>query len=195
MGFSDDDFQIKLGITEEGARGGPKSGSGSDFAPTVGAGREPVGSGRESKIDNRIEHVFKHKVVEHPLKGILRYAIAEEMTNGFQSLIPPADQNAFSEAGKLVSDLGANVGIRSLFLHSLKGGAVIGTMMTAIQFIHGKIEEISSRVDKEEEAQKKLSEKITEDNARIETALRAQGDVTADQIKEIEEKLFAREIA
>ena len=197
-----DQFLIELGITEAGtgsSRGGRAvSGSGpsSGGARAARAGRfgidegSPSG-GRMSRGEARAQRFIANRLFEDPAKAVTRYAIGETLAYGFTSLIPNAEQNAFTEVGKIAGD----IGMRSLFLNSLKGGAIIGGLAAGINLVQRSIEQITTRIATLEKENEERKRAIDEARRELVASRDTEGQITAQELKEIREKLYASSVS
>lgn len=181
-----DQFQIELGITQAGAAGVGGSTSAARSRSGIGEGGAVAG-GRPSRGERRANRFLENRLLEDPAKGIIRYAVAESMTQGFSALLPNADHNAFTEVGKIAGE----IGMRSIFLQSLKGGAIIGGLTTAISLVTRSVDKISARMEEIEKEQKESRERIRKINSDLARAFAREGNLTKADIQEIRENLYA----
>lgn len=176
-----DQFEIELGLTEEGAGRGATR-------PGALGGAQAVGL---SKGERRAGRFIGNRLFEDPMKGVTRYAIGEGLTQGFTHLTGMADQNAATEVAKI----GADVGMRSIFLHSLRGGIVIGGLTAAISLIQRSVETISQRAEQLRKEVEQFKTEQKEINARINTLLRQEVSLSKEELAELRQRDFNRTIA
>jgi hypothetical protein len=181
-----DEFQIELGITEAGAagqRGAAAAGGGRVFGGVVGGG--------VSRGERRAGRFIENRLFEDPAKGIARYAIGEAMASGLHTLLPNADGNTFTEVGKIAGD----IGMRSLFLKSLKGGAIIGGITAAISLIQQSLELVTKRAEELRSEFAKFKKDFEESKARTAALLKEDTKVTRQEIEDIRRNLYNRDLA
>lgn len=145
--------------------------------------------------DSRLNRGVERFVMRQPLRQFVKYAAGEMVTSAFSDMINPTEHTSYSEIGKIGADAAVNIGLRSLFMGSLAGGAVIGSIVTLIHFFKRKADEISQASEKVNQIIEHLDKQFAEKQKHIEELLNETRRLSDEKLKEIDEKIFAREIA
>jgi hypothetical protein len=152
-----DELQIRVGLTLAGVEETEKKSK-----ATVGraqkAEKEVV---RTDAIVNKVESKLKG-IEKAMVRNFARYSIGQGLTAGASELIPVSDSASYAA----LRDLGMNTGSQSIMLKSLKGGAIIGSIISVLGLIGKAVEEIKGEVErrkKEAEDNRKLIKSIDMD--------------------------------
>jgi len=177
----EDELQIRVGLTIDGVQETERrSTTLVSRATTAKRTVEDVDRGLH-RAEHRVEHMQKHI-----LKNLTRFAIGSALGRGVEALTHNDDQNAYS----FVRQLATTSTVQSLMLGSLRGGVIVGTIMTAIQALETGIENIKREVEEREKREKETEEKITKFINSVKTNESDRFATNTADIKKLEQRIY-----
>lgn len=152
-----DELQIRVGLTLSGVDETNRKSKQSVDRANVAEKKVAQVDRVTSSVERRVHHIERHMT-----RTFARFAIGQGLTAGAQELIPVSDSASYAA----LRDLGMNTGSQSIMLKSLKGGAIIGSIISVLGLIGKAVEEIKGEVErrkKEAEDNRKLIKSIDTD--------------------------------
>lgn len=136
-----DELQIRVGLTLSGVDETNRKSKQSVDRANVAEKKVAQVDRITSKVERKVHHIERHMT-----RTFARFAIGQGLTAGAQELIPVSDSASYTA----LRSLGVNIGSTSIMLKSLKGGAIIGSIVTAIGLVEKAIEGIQKQIEERE---------------------------------------------